>query len=460
MIPDSFIKQMQSMLGDAEARELLNAIDTPSPTSIRLNPKKWKKTDAEEWLHQMGAQPVPWCRDSFYLENRPSFTADPRFHAGAYYVQEASSMFVDHIIRQVIPSDVPVCALDLCAAPGGKSTLLLSAMPEGSVLIANEIIRQRCHILAENLTKWGNPNIIVTNNDSADFQALQQCFDLILCDVPCSGEGMFRKDPRSIDEWSLQNVEMCSQRQQTIVSNIWPCLKPGGILIYSTCTYNTQENEENVDWLIRRTGAEPIAVSTSPEWKIKGNLLKDSNFPCYHFMPHRTCGEGFFVAVLRKGEEPVVRKATKPEKRSSKAKASQPLKGLLHLEDFFIEQSAKDNVFYAFPLVHATLLSQARRHLNIVHYGISMAVHKGKDTLQPLQSLAMSNELDTSIFTIASLTKDAALDYLSCRSLTLPNETPRGYVLVCYDHHPLGFVKNIGSRANNLYPDEWRIRFL
>ena len=210
-------------------------------------------------------------------------------------------MFVGQVLQQYL-SEEPVVMLDLCAAPGGKSTHACSLLPAGSLLVANEVIRNRSQILAENLTKWGYPGVVVTNNDPADFSRLGVFFDVILTDVPCSGEGMFRKDPRAIEEWSSDNVEICWQRQRRIIADIWQCLKPGGILIYSTCTYNTKEDEENVRWICDEFGAEVLPLDISSEWNITGNLLAGTDFPVYRFLPHKTKGEGFFLAVLRKPE--------------------------------------------------------------------------------------------------------------------------------------------------------------
>jgi len=228
-LPLAFTDRTKNLLKD-EYPAFEKALREESPVSIRLNPLKTNSG-------LFGQEQVPWCKNGYYLQDRPAFTFDPQFHAGAYYVQEASSMFLDHVIRQHIIR--PVRYLDLCAAPGGKTTLALSALPEGSLVVCNEIVRNRAHVLAENIIKWGNPYCIVTNNDSATFNSLKHYFDVILTDVPCSGEGMFRKDPVAVQEWSASNVGLCSERQKEILHNIWDALRPGGILIYSTCTYNS-----------------------------------------------------------------------------------------------------------------------------------------------------------------------------------------------------------------------------
>ena len=256
-LPVDFINRTRDLLGEEQFAAFCEALSKESPVSIRVNRLK---TDAVP----EGGHRVPWCDTGYYLSSRPAFTFDPLFHAGCYYVQEASSMFLEQVLKQYVHE--PVVMLDLCAAPGGKSTLARSVLPEGSLLVANEVMRNRVQVLAENVTKWGHPDTVVLNNDPADFAQLGELFDVILTDVPCSGEGMFRKDPVAVEEWSKENVALCWQRQRRIVSDIWPCLKPGGLLIYSTCTYNREENEDNVAWIAEELGAEMLPVEVQPEW--------------------------------------------------------------------------------------------------------------------------------------------------------------------------------------------------
>ena len=286
-LPIDFITRTRVLLGD-EYAALEKALMADVPVSIRINPKKSDKRPE--------ATPVPWSQLGYYLPERLSFTFDPLFQNGTYYVQEASSMFLEQAIRTYVQE--PVACLDLCAAPGGKSTHLLSLLPEGSVLVSNEVIRSRSYILAENIQKWGYPNHVVTNNDPAEVGELTHLFDVIVTDVPCSGEGMFRKDTDSTGEWSVANVELCASRQRRILHDIWNALKPGGLLVYSTCTYNTEEDEENIQYIIDELGAEPLSIPIDDAWGVCG-ALKYAN-PVYRFFPHRTRGEGFFLAALRK----------------------------------------------------------------------------------------------------------------------------------------------------------------
>ncbi|MCD7710974.1 MAG: RsmB/NOP family class I SAM-dependent RNA methyltransferase, partial [Porphyromonadaceae bacterium] len=287
ILPAAFSSRMRTLLGN-EYEAFDAALHTAPQVSLRLNPSKGIPSPAYT--------PVPWCREGYYLDTRPAFTFDPLLHAGAYYVQEASSMFLDFLLRRLI--DRPVRYLDLCAAPGGKSTLALSALPAGSLLICNEVVRTRTSILAENLMKWGGDNLIVTRNSAADFGALRHYFDVILVDAPCSGEGMFRKEEQAVTEWSPNQIACCTERQREILSDVWEALSPGGLLLYSTCTYNREENEEIGSFLARRFQAEPLWIETPSEWHISPSF--DTALPAYRFFPHRTRGEGLFMMALRK----------------------------------------------------------------------------------------------------------------------------------------------------------------
>jgi 16S rRNA C967 or C1407 C5-methylase (RsmB/RsmF family) len=278
-LPEPFVNRTLPLLGD-EFSAFENALKSASPTSIRVNDKMSYHASDEE---------VAWCKNAYYLAERPLFTADPLIHGGIYYVQEASSMFLYQAIKQHFPTARTV--LDLCAAPGGKSTLLTQTLPGNSLLVSNEIIRSRAYILAENLIKWGNANVVVTNNEPKDFDTLPNFFDAMVIDAPCSGEGMFRKDAGAIKEWSEYNVKLCAERQREIVSAVWDTLKSDGILVYSTCTYNREENEENVEWICNELGGEILHLD------LNGNQDITVTDYGYRFYPHKTQGEGFFLAL-------------------------------------------------------------------------------------------------------------------------------------------------------------------
>lgn len=461
-LPTNFTIYTRTLLGEEGYDGLLGALEQDSPVSIRLNTSKKEFSP----MAIEGLVPIPWCTTGYYLPERLTFTFDPLFHAGCYYVQEASSMFLEKVMKQYVHT--PSVMLDLCAAPGGKSTHACSLLPSGSLLVANEVIRSRSQILAENLTKWGQPNVVVTNNDPTDFSTLDSFFDVILADVPCSGEGMFRKDAGAIEEWSLDNVEICWQRQRRIIADVWPSLKPGGILIYSTCTYNTKEDEENIAWIQQEFGGMPLEVDVPEEWHISGNLA-NRDFPVYRFLPHKTVGEGFFLAVLRKPdlEDADCRFGSAQrkigDKRNKGSKLPSPNKEVLNIvKDWIVDSDnyqliANDRIVSAFPQSYFTELGKLQQALRIVQAGVALAEMKGKDII-PNHALAMSLIMRSGIFHTEEIGYEQAIAYLRKEAITLSDTSPRGCLLVTYKGSPLGFVKNIGNRANNLYPQEWRIR--
>ena len=474
-LPVDFAENMCQLLGEEEYKALADALQGESPVSIRVNPWKWH----DEFL-TTSAESVPWLEGAFYLDERPAFTFDPLFHAGCYYVQEASSMFVQRVLKQYVPCACKM--LDLCAAPGGKSTLARAALPEGSMLVSNEIIRNRAQVLAENMIKWGHPDVVVTQNAPGDFAPFSNFFDVILADVPCSGEGMFRKDAESVEEWSMANVDICWQRQRSIVSDVWDCLKPGGLFIYSTCTYNVWEDEENIHWMIQNLGVEPLQVPIDQDWGIQGDLTgKVGSFPVYRFLPSHVKGEGFFLAVMRKpigdaseNEQAfrmgaMVESLENTSKRLKKKKESKDkeVKGtipsfdlcrqwLVDADDFAWSTTSGDTVS-AIPLKWSSDVELLKRYLMVLHAGVSVASLKGKDWV-PHHSLAMSLKLQQAAFSHVEVDYETAIAYLRHEAVVLNDSVSRGYVLLLYRGMPLGFVKNIGNRANNLYPVEWRIR--
>jgi 16S rRNA C967 or C1407 C5-methylase (RsmB/RsmF family)/NOL1/NOP2/fmu family ribosome biogenesis protein len=448
-LPKEFINILGEILEADERDRLLNALQTEPQVSIRFNPLI---PDAEslalQSLECSADGRVPWAGNAVYLDHRPQFTLDPLIHMGCYYVQEASSMFLEQAVRKCVSG--PVKALDLCAAPGGKSTLLASLLPEGSLLVSNEIQRSRAQILAENMTKWGRTGVMVTCNTPKQIGQSNLMFDLIAVDAPCSGEGMFRKDEGAVTDWSLQNVEMCALRQRQIIEDVWPALKPGGYLIYSTCTFNRHEDEDNVQWIIEQFGAEAIKIDTNPEWNIKASLTQD-NLPVYHFMQHLTRGEGFFLCLLRKPDGAFRELPQKP----FKADPSVPAECRKWLNDGY-EYYVKGDSIYALPAPLASDMNQVNKELYSLIPGIEVAVRKGHDWV-PAHALAMSDALNMEAFDNVEITRKQALEYLHCDALRL-EDAPRGIVLLTYKGIPLGFAKNLGNRANNMYPQEWRIR--
>ncbi|MBR4508454.1 MAG: rRNA cytosine-C5-methyltransferase [Elusimicrobiaceae bacterium] len=412
-LPKEFITYTSALFGAEMWQRFLSAFEGETLTSIRLNP--WKLPSEPIFKN---AQPVPWCKNGFWLNERPNFTKDPLLHAGSYYVQEAGSMFLDQVLHEHIKT--PVLALDLCAAPGGKSTLMRAVLPSGSMLVSNEVDRKRANILLENMQKQGHADVLITHNYPQDFNKTHWLFDLILVDAPCSGEGLFRRDKEAIKEWSLNNVLFCQKRQRQILSDIWPCLKEGGFLIYSTCTFNTRENEENVKFIKEELGAEILPVSIKPEWHITGSLLKDWQEPVYRFIPGTTKSEGLFMAVLRK-----------------KGSSSNPA---------ILPQSARKHAL-------------ANKLIHLLYDGKALPEQKGKEEI-PTAAQALSLNFPKDKYPQVDLTLEQAQHYLHREALILPKDTPKGFVIVCYQNQALGFVKNLGDRANNLYPKNWAIKNL
>lgn len=437
-LPSTFCARLVRDMGEAEAAALCRALNTPeaATVSVRLNPLKAVAVPD-------GAAPVPWCASGYLLKERPDFTGDPLLHAGCYYVQEAASMGVALAYEAMV--EKPRLLLDLCAAPGGKSTLWRSLMPDGALLVANEPVRQRAMVLRENLQKWGHPDMMVCMSAPADFARLPGLFDAIATDVPCSGEGMFRKDHNARSEWSEENAAMCAARQRKILSDVWPALREGGYLVYSTCTFNPAENEENVAWVCRELGAEIVPLQppngvgiTEHEGALK-------------FLPHRTIGEGFFLALLRKTAPQATLRLRKVEKCVALPR------GWLQEERHFAGLLQKDGTLCA---LRATLLPAAtaiRAATHSIATGVETAIPKGREW-RPAHALALCTSLNPDAFPRAELSRTDALQYLSRQAVTLSPSVPRGHVIACYDGRPLGYLNNLGTRANNLYPAEWRIR--
>lgn len=507
-LPKAFIEYLLRTMPKETADALIAGLQTEPSVSIRLNP-------ARQGINIQADGQVPWCPEGFYLKERPAFTADPLLHAGCYYVQEASSMFLAHILRTLqawpatnpqasIFNPQPTIALDLCAAPGGKSTLLRALLPDQCLLVSNEPIRTRCQVLAENMSKWGHPNVVVTQAYPIDFARFTDTFDLILADVPCSGEGMMRKEAEAVAQWSEALVRECAERQRQIVAEVWPALRPGGILIYSTCTFNREEDEDNVEWIARQLGAKVLEIPVETSWGIQGDLRKTSKdagmeaganegmevrtapsveagadagkeghqpaLPCYHFLPGRIRGEGFFCAVLQKdgntdfiatdndetgaGSMPTVYNRLKTGAPDGSAVNFGELGGIS--ADSIEKKSRKKE------------LKKAKKGKKGLQEGVVSEADRLRRQFAALTTLPTdlldrpepdrkSGEVPL-VMTQVELSLDDAFRYLRGESLCLPPDTPRGMVQVCYKGQRLGLMKNLGTRANNLYPKEWRIR--
>jgi 16S rRNA C967 or C1407 C5-methylase (RsmB/RsmF family)/NOL1/NOP2/fmu family ribosome biogenesis protein len=442
--PAAFEQRMKASLpNDWENFSAVHGSDVP--VSIRVNPAKSELPVSDL---------VPWTAFGKYLEKRPVFTLDPAFHAGAYYVQEASSMFLEHVLLQAVDIRQPLRVLDLCAAPGGKSTHLLSLLASGSLLVANEVIRARASILSENIQKWGYTNVVVTNNDPSDFQRLGGYFDVIVVDAPCSGEGLFRKDPHAMNEWSTDHVTLCSQRQKRILDDVWPALKENGILLYCTCTYNDQENENNLKWLRQNKMSESIKIAISPDWGIEE--VTNDHCTGYRFYPHRVRGEGFFISAQRKaGEERTTRISSKQLFQKLPVKTTERLIPWINnaSQYHFVLQ---DDLIIMMCAEYLSDIEFISKELHVVTKGTAVASLK-HDKLIPEHALAMSNALIKENFMGLELDESHALSYLRKDHIDVPDQR-KGFALVTCKGLPLGWVNLLGNRMNNLYPSSWRIR--
>ena len=453
LLPADFEIQLISLLGKEEFENFKSAVNRNPKTSIRFNPSK---PFQNSWVKST----VPWSRHGYYLEERPSFTLDPAFHAGAYYVQEASSMFIDHILNSLqIPKGV---YLDLAAAPGGKSTLLSTFLGNDGLLVANEVIQSRAQILKENAIKWGLGNIVVTNNDPEHFSALEGFFDVVLVDAPCSGEGMFRKDPQAREEWSLDHVALCSSRQKRIMDQAGALVKGGGYLIYSTCTFNEQENEDMIRFLTEEFAFEPVRIPLEESWGIVESAVEaeDGTFYGYRFFPHKVEGEGFFIAVLKRPDS-----ASTQEPGRIKDFKHPVLKALGDRESEALENELGfdgNGKYYLLNDSYFRINREFYRHfekmaqaLNLRYFGVELG-KKQKDEWIPGHEWALSI-LPKNRFSRVELSLEQALEYLRKNDQSI-HDLPKGWILFTYQNLTLGWAKNLGNRLNNYYPKEWRIR--
>lgn len=439
--PAAFIHRLRRQMNDADA--LLDALKTDAPTSVRHNPLKQKSNFIGEL--------IPWCDDGLMLKERPYFTADPLLHAGAYYPQEACSMFTGYVLKQ-LSLDENIIILDACAAPGGKSTHLSSIVAENGILVSNEPILQRASILKENIIKWGMANTIVTSSDPSAFSKQNELFDIIVIDAPCGGEGMFRKDERAINEWSENNSAHCSLRQQRIVQDLLPSLKENGYIIYSTCTFNPEENEKNIQRFCKENEIESVKINIPSEWTIEENT--EQGIYSYHFYPHKIKGEGFFLSVLQKRKGIAAKHFSSSKKRkwlNEKHPASSFIKlpEQVLFEDAGIIHSTTENILQ--------LSDQLSSSVKIIYSSTPIAEIKNEKII-PLHELAMHCYLNKDTFNQLELSLHDAQQFLSRNDFKI--EAQKGRYLVTYLHQPLGWINHLESRFNNLYPVNWRIRKL
>ena len=456
MIADqSFKKYMEEAIGSENALVAFSAFDEPASVSVRLNP--FKGTSGPQ------GREVSWCRYGRILEERPVFTLDPLFHAGAYYVQDSSSMFVGYAFREFLkdfpkPASRPLRVLDLCAAPGGKTTDLASSLREACgddfLLVANEVMKARVGVLADNVAIWGDPNVVVTTDDPRAFQALPGFFDIVVTDVPCSGEGMFRKDEEAQRQWSEDNVSLCESRQRRIIADVWPALARGGLFIYSTCTFNRYENDGNVQWTAREMGADLLT-----EEDVVDHPLGVIKTECgYSLVPGFVEGEGQYCSALRKTSDieyvPQNMRQSRPAKGQKDIRLPEGLENMVNMPVSF---RIKGDMVTAVPAALALSVAVLEQSLHVIAAGCAVGTVKGS-VLIPDADLSLSLMLERSAFPSVDLDRQTALAYLHRDAITLPAETAKGYVLVTHQGLPLGFVKNLGNRCNSLHPQSRRIR--
>ena len=441
-LPEQLLKSMESVKGfDKEAFDKVHQ-SGEQVTSIRVNPAKRTEIKSQN-------SKIPWADAGFYLEQRPSFTFDPLFHAGTYYVQEASSMFLEQALKQTVDLSQSIKVLDLCASPGGKSTHIQSLISKDSLLVSNDVIRSRANVLKDNIIKWGCENVVVTNNDPKDFSKLENYFDMIVVDAPCSGSGLFRRDPVAIDEWSENNVQLCSQRQQRILADVWPALKKDGILIYSTCSYSKEEDEEIMDWMMGQLSVVSSELSVDPQWGITTVQSKKGAYG-YRFWPDKLKGEGFFLACFQKKAEIDIRNKKKPEQLDKREKE-------------LIEKWAKvggkefikyENTVYAWPAHWLKDFNFLLEQLRVIYSGVLVG-QLMRDKMVPEHALAISN-LVTDEIERFELDYEQAIKYLQRKDLEVQTKN-KGWQLFTFKHHPLGWANVLANRVNNYYPKEMRI---
>ncbi len=444
-LPDDFLKELEHIKG-YNKKTFLDAHLLPSPTSVRMNPNKA--------IHLFTTnKPVLWCENAYYLNERPVFTLDPNYHAGAYYVQEASSMFLQHIFKTIIKDKTGLRVLDLCAAPGGKSTLIASLLDAESLLISNDVIRTRATILDENVTRWGQMNTWVTSNDPRDFSTLTDYFDVILVDAPCSGSGLFRKDPNAIKEWSLENVQLCSDRQKRILNDILPCLKNEGVLIYATCSYSAKENEDILDFVADNYNITTVETEINENWGITQVKSTKNEISGYRFFPDKLEGEGFFIAAIQKNESDNQQKNHRYKTAHNK-KAYEQSNYLLNIDNYLVIPTDNEN-FSAIHSQHELDWHILKNILYLRKTGIRLGNSTIKDWI-PAHDVALSNSINLNVPYI-NVTKEQALRFLKKEDI-LTNESGKGWFVVKYNNLGLGWIKNLGNRTNNYLPKNWRIR--
>lgn len=433
--PTPFIESLKGALDAQTCDNLLDSLQGSAPTSIRLNPKKTRKLEVPY-------TPVSHTHSGFFLTERPNFTADPALHAGAYYPQEANSMWIGEVFEYLKNKyqHSPWLVLDMCAAPGGKTTDVSSRLKQGDILVANEVISSRNNILFENVCKWGDGNTVITKSDAKQFGKIKAAFDVVFCDAPCSGEGMFRKDPNAIKEWSTQNVDLCAQRQQRIVFELWDSIKPGGFLVYSTCTFNRKENEENALLFCEQTGGELVPFQHEKEKNLFS--VVDKTYRC---LPHLSSGEGLFFCIIQK---PSLPKETNKFKNSKSAS----LLGF-SFEGYSLMEKGSNQ--YLLKSLDLGLLKTINKLPHVVHPGTPVGFNQ-KGKWKPHPGIAYNIDLNNSLD--SELLSDSQVKQYLKREFLAGTQDQMGGAALVWNGHFVGTANRVKNGMNNLLPMEWRVR--
>lgn len=444
-LPHAFISRMKTLLG-ADANRFFDTYQDAKQSGLRFNIHKLQHLPSlrSQLLEQFHCEPVSWCSEGYYYDELTRPGKHPYHAAGLYYIQEPSAMSAVELL-QPKPGEV---VLDLAAAPGGKSTQILSKIGSEGMLLANEIHPTRAKILSENIERWGAINTIVTQETPARLSArFPLFFDKILLDAPCSGEGMFRKDPEAISQWSEDHVILCAQRQADILDEAYKMLKPGGTLVYSTCTFSTEENEQAVEAFVER----------HPHMVIE-HLQR--------LWPHIERGEGHFIAKLTKKQDFSAIDSAQfnhMKKRRKTKKVEHTSANVIEATDSFKQLQKQILPSFSLPkgelilfgeqlyVLPPELSSMNLQGLKVLRPGLHLAI-KRKNRVEPAHALAMacaSSSAALSINLPADHSDVAA--FLRGESIALTHDE-RGWGLLCVDGAPLGWGKASNGQLKNHLP--------
>ena len=454
--PSKYLERMERLLGP-EFQRFQEALNEKPNVSIRYNPNKTAPNNLPIDVE------VPWATEAFYLSQRPPFVFDANFHCGSYYVQEASSMMVDYALRKCLDLSQPLRILDLCAAPGGKSSLVSSMLNTDSLLVSNELVGSRARVLKENLDRWGQPNVIVANNRSDAYEGINNFFDAIVLDAPCSGEGMFRKHDLSVEQWSQKKIDELAAIQRQLLNTIAPLVREDGIIFYSTCTYALEEDEDNMLWFLNEHPEfEQVRFDLNDQWGISNQIAKEycpHLDQAYRMLFHKARGEGFFFTVFRKtsasGKFKKSKKGStklKPLDNATKVKFSKFLK---NPEDFELRE-IQDEI-YALPKKHLEDILALDSQLRLIKHGVHLGTNKGKKWI-PTHEFALSSIISRNAFPVISVNHDDALRFYKGLNLEIDNKPDQGWALIEHNNNILGWVKVLPNRINNHLPKGWEIR--